>query len=141
MAMETLIRLPDWRPRLAAAVEARRRRPYSATENCGLFVADCILAMTGTDLAADFREHLFASLDAALDAVRASGHADVCALAAAHLPEIHPSRARLGDVMAFAAPETGWALGIVTGDRVAVLRSDGLGTVSRDRGARAFRVG
>lgn len=133
----TLRRRPDWRARLAAAIEAKRRVPIGGGYHCGIFLADCILAMTDVDLAEGYRGM---DIDAAFAVLRSHGHADLAAFAAARLEEIHPVRARAGDVMLYPAEGTGWAGGIVTGERVTVLRGDMLGTVSRDDATRAFRV-
>lgn len=130
-----------WRRRLAALLEERRRQPASAANNCGFFAADAVLSMTGVDLAAAFRGQTYNTLAEAVAALKAAGHDDICAFAAAHLDECHPVRARVGDLMAFPADETGWALGVVAGERVTVLTARGLGTVSRLDGRRAFRVG
>lgn len=132
-------RFTDWRARLADLIEQRRRVPADGTNNCGLFVADAVLAMTGEDLAEGWRNH-YATIADAVAAVRAAGFADVCELAAARLTEIHPSRARHGDVAAIPLNAGAWALGIVAGERVTVLRPDGLGTVSLDAATRAFQV-
>ena len=49
-------RLPDWPERLAALVEARREAPFTWGENdCALFVADAVAAVTGEDPARAFR--------------------------------------------------------------------------------------
>jgi hypothetical protein len=143
-------RLPDWRSRLAAATEAHRR---DASGDCALKVADAIAAMTGVDLAAPYRGR-YTTIAEGLALLAADGYDDLCAFAAAHLEEVHPSQARVGDVMAFevdglvdgavqiAGPPIlpAWSLGIVNGERVTVWRGDGLGTMPRDLAKRAFRV-
>ena len=51
-----MTRRPDWAERLAATIEAAHGRAVEPSRHdCGLFVADCILAMTGVDVAADWR--------------------------------------------------------------------------------------
>lgn len=132
----TMARRTDWRSQLATFVEQRRRADAG---DCGLFVADGIMAMTGVDLAARYRGR-YATIAEGVELLRADGYADLCAFAAAHLIEVHPSQARAGDVMAFPSVETGWALGLVNGERVTVPRGNGLGTVSREGATRAFRV-
>lgn len=141
--MLQLTRYADWRARLSACVEARRRAPFSWSDrNCGLFVADCILAMTGADPAAAFR----GSFTTAIGARRALGRAGYPSLhdfAATLLPAAHPSAARVGDVMWFAGA-TGThqeSVGVVVGERVMVYRDDGLGSLPLTAGARAFLVG
>jgi hypothetical protein len=132
-------RLTDWRSKLSATIEAHRRLPFAYGRNdCALFVASCVEAMTGVDLAVLYRGR-YTSANEAMQVLRAAGHDDVCALIALQFEEIHPALARAGDVMAFPAERTGWALGIVNGERVTVLREDGLGTLSREQATRAFR--
>jgi hypothetical protein len=132
-------RVRDWRRRLSDLIEERRRIPYSEENNCGMFLADCINAMTGVDLAAPYRGK-FKTLAVGMALLRRDGYDDLCALLAAHLEEIPPAFARAGDVMAFVVDGTGWAGGIVNGDRVTVMRVEGLATTLRDLGDRAFRV-
>jgi len=129
-------RLPDWRARLSAAIEEKRR---ASVPDCGLFAADCVLAMTGDDLAERYRGR-YASVAQGVELLRADGYADVCDFIGRHLSEIHPSRARAGDIMAFPNDATGWGLGVVNGERVTVPRGNGLGTVARDLATRAFEV-
>lgn len=51
-----LHRFTDWPQRLAHAIEARKRSPYEWGRNdCALFAADLIAAVTGQDFAAPFR--------------------------------------------------------------------------------------
>lgn len=137
--MTDLKRVSDWRTRLSSVVEERRRIPFSEENNCGLFLADCIAAMTGVDLAADYRGK-FKSLAEGIILLRKAGYPDLCAFLAKHLDEIPPALARAGDVMAFPTQQTGWAGGIVNGERVTVMSEAGLATVSRDLAARAFRI-
>lgn len=130
----------DWRARMAAAIEVVRRLAHRlGAHDCALFCADVVLAMTGVDLAARYRGR-YASVDEAMEVMRADGFDDLCALVASMLEEIPPALARMGDVMAFPSEETGWALGICNGEQVTVLRADGLGSVSREKATRAFRV-
>jgi hypothetical protein len=135
-------RLPNWRTRLHEAVEARRRVPFSfaAGADCALFAADCVEAMTGTDLAALYRGR-YSTEAGALRLLRGEGFASVADLAAANLDEIDPVRARVGDV-AFVPDDSafGGALGIVIGEQIACLHIDGIGSVPRTLMTRAFRV-
>ena len=51
-----LVRFHDWPERLAAFLESRRRAPFEwGVNDCGIFVADGVLAMTGLDIAAEVR--------------------------------------------------------------------------------------
>ena len=137
--MTDLRRARDWRKRLSDVIEERRRVPFTEENNCALFMADCVAAITGVDLAADYRGK-FKSLAEAIILLRKAGYADLCEFLTQHLDEIPPALARAGDVMAFPPEQTGWAGGIVNGERVTVMSEAGLGTVSRDLAARAFRI-
>lgn len=135
-------RFVDWRRRLAAVIELRRRTPVVFGEHdCALFCADCVRAMTGVDLAAAFRGR-YATVDEALTALRDAGHEDLCSFVATMLPEIKTSEARIGDVMAIPSDLTGWALGVCNGESVTVLDAARgcLGSLDRSYATRAFRV-
>lgn len=134
-----LHRIPAWRTALHEAVEAHRRVPFEYGRNdCALFAADCIKAMTGLDLASGFRGS-YRSAGGAHRALKRAGHPDLVALAAHFFEEIPPMMAGAGDIAAFDTPD-GWALGVVAGERVTVLGLDGLGTLDRLTAAKAFRI-
>lgn len=135
-------RARDWRTRLHEAIEARRRVPFSfaAGTDCALFVADCILAMTGEDPAAEFRGR-YSSDVSAMRVIRDAGFTDLTDLVSSRLDEIEPVFARVGDVAMIPDDSPfGCALGIVIGEQIAVLHVDGIGSVPRDIMTRAFRV-
>lgn len=49
-------RYPDWPQRLGAAIAERRNKPHAWGDNdCALFAADLVAAMTGQDFGALFR--------------------------------------------------------------------------------------
>ena len=49
-------RYPDWEKRLHLICRERMRVPFAfGQQDCALFVADAVVAMTGTDLAAEVR--------------------------------------------------------------------------------------
>lgn len=137
--MSKLTRVRDWRSRLTAAIEERRRQPYSDEYNCGIFIGDCIQAMTGVDVIKPFRGQ-FKTLVEAIVLLRRAGYADGCAFLADYFEEIPPAYARAGDLMAFPSEESGWAGGVVNGETVIVLGRDGVGNVHRTANARAFRI-
>lgn len=103
--------------------------------DCALFAAGWVVRAGGPDLARGWRSK-YRSLARGEELLRAEGYDDHVALAAAHLPEVPPALAQTGDV----AVVEDHAFGIVSADRVFVLRPDGLGHVSRMRAERAFRV-
>lgn len=94
-------RLHDWQLRLEACIAERWARPFEwGVHDCTLFAADCVLAVTGVDHAADFRGKYTTEIGARKLLLRAGG---LEAIAIGSLgAEIHPALAQAGDVgMAF----------------------------------------
>ena len=134
-----LTRLPDWHHRLVTYLAGAARTPFApGAHDCALFTAGAIHAMTGTDLAAEFRGH-YRTLAGGRRVLRRAGYADHVALAAALLPEIAVSWARPGDIAAVPSAD-GPALGVVQGGSVYVIGPAGIGLVPLRDATRAFRV-
>lgn len=56
MSEITLTRTPNWPERLAEMIDSRRFEPFQwGSNDCCIFAADTVLAMTGTDLARSLR--------------------------------------------------------------------------------------
>lgn len=126
------MRLPDWHQRLAATIEAATLRPFVYGEHdCCTFAADCVLAVTGRDLASPWRG-AYATPAAGLKLARAR---NVAGLARRFFREIDPAFAWTGDV---ALTDTG-GLAIVDGKYLVAPMEGGLGR-GVGRGARAWRV-
>jgi hypothetical protein len=110
-------RFQDWPTRLHDYLQSALRRPFDwGSHDCALHVCNAVLAITGVDMAADFRLS-YSNVGAAAKAMRAyagGGLEDlVDKMAAAHaLKEISPKLARRGDVVLFDT-EHGATLGIV----------------------------
>lgn len=135
-------RRDDWHARFEAAVDEVKRQPFEwGRHDCAIgFVAHIVEAISGVDHARGFRGK-YRGERGALLAMKRAGFDDLADLAASKLPEIHPSQARVGDVLAF--PDNGAlgsSLGICNGERALVLRPDGMGTLSTLDASRAFRV-
>ena len=136
-------RLPDWRNRLEAALDDIRRSPFAWGEHdCGPSLAGrAVLALTGEDIAAPYRGR-YRTASEAVRLIRDEGFESLGDMAASVLPEVHPSRARIGDIAAFRMDSPlGHSLGVVIGERVLVLRHEGVGTMSLLQAHRAFKVG
>lgn len=96
--MIELVRFPDWPQRLLAAVNARRAMPYAwGSNDCVLYAADMVAAITGIDLAEEFRGAYHDERGAAALMAR-EGWADLASLADAHLPRCL-ARPRRGDLV------------------------------------------
>ncbi|MCR5864645.1 DUF6950 family protein [Aquincola sp. J276] len=90
-------RLRDWQGRLGACLAERWARPFEwGVQDCCLFAADCVAAVTGEDPAADLRGQ-YASAVAALRLQQALGGPE--AIAASRLgAEVPVLMAQVGDV-------------------------------------------
>ena len=139
-------RFEDWPARLGDALAAASRRRFEyGKHDCCLAAVDVVLAITGTDLAADFRGYKGAA--AAAKVLRKHGGvAGIAeAIAKRHLiPEVHPGLAQRGDVVIVEAAGRP-ALGIVdpTGREVVVAHRRRRGWATRPVGCveRAWRIG
>lgn len=101
----------DWPQRLAAALEERRETPYAwGTNDCAIFAADMVQAVTGHDLAGPFRGR-YRTQAGSRRILKALGWADVEAMADTLLPRRF-ERPRRGDVVLYDGKD-GPFLGIV----------------------------
>jgi hypothetical protein len=108
-------------------------RPFRYGEHdCALFAAGWVKARTGRDLAAGIK---YTSCKEGLRALRGLGFRRPADMAEAFLQEIPVAHARAGDLAVISG-----ALGIVAGERIAVLRAEGLGWMTLLDADRAFRV-
>lgn len=130
-----------WREALFAYIHEVARRPFEwGNHDCGLFAAGAVQAMTGVDMASEYRGR-YTTLLGGIRLLKKAGFADHAELAASLFEEIPVARAGVGDIAAI--EEDGQiALGIVQGPRIYVLRPDnaGIGTVGLLDAKRAFRV-
>ena len=119
-----LRRFEDWPRRLDAAIEAARERPFCWGENdCALFAADVVVALTGEDLAAYGRGQ-YDSAETARRMINAGGGLAVIATKALGEP-IPVAQARRGDVV-LRCGDHGPSLGICLGARCAFTGIEGL---------------
>ena len=89
------MRLPDWQARLSAELAASQARAFDyGAHDCCIFAADCILAVTGRDVAADWRGRYATERDGlALARVKS-----LAQLAGRFFKPVQPIFARRGDV-------------------------------------------
>lgn len=133
-------RVPGWETRLYQATRELAARPFEWGKNdCALFCADVVLALTNTDYMARFRGRYSTEIGAAR-VIRSEGFADLGDAAASMLPEIHVSEAQRGDV-ALCDGKYGPFLSIITGHMVIGPTCNGLMHVSVTHAMRAFKVG
>jgi len=117
------------------AAEAGQRPFRPGRHDCALFAAGWVKLATGRDLARGWRS-AYRSLSKGQHMLEEAGYADHVALAAAHLPEVAPAFAQVGDI----AVLDNQAFGIVAGEMIYCLRPEGLGLVPRGQMRRAFQL-
>lgn len=112
-------RKPNWEKLLHEFLEQRKAAPFAWGQNdCALFAADAVHAMTGEDLGAAFRGNYHDAGGAAAEMTSTCGSADALALAI-HLCALagftawpNVKLARRGDVIVLKNPDS-HSLGIV----------------------------
>jgi hypothetical protein len=138
-----MIRLPDWPARLHDFVDSVKASPFAWTFHdclCG-WTADAALAMTGEDIAAGYRGKYKTAAGAAR-LLKNAGFSNLADAVGSKLPEIHISRARIGDIAAIPDDSPfGYTLGIVNGEMILVLGEHQMGLVPLFDAKRAFAVG
>lgn len=131
-----MTRKNGWRSRLGAVISAAGARHFEVgVHDCALFTADCVLAMTGIDLAEPWRGK-YSTYREGLGLMLDCGYQNPKALVAAHFDAIHVSQAVPGDLCFVRS-----AGGVLQGHGAYVLTSSGLGLIPVDQVTHAFRVG
>lgn len=117
------MRYQDWEIRLRDFIESRRHMPYAIGSNdCCLFVADAILAITGNDPAKGLRGYTTQDEAQAL----IDDHGGMKSLVTEFLGKANgPLCARRGDVVSVDTPE-GLAVGVCLGVKAAFVTDKGL---------------
>jgi hypothetical protein len=133
-----MARLHDWQMRLSAFVCERYRTPFVwGLNDCCLFAADAVVAITGEDPAKDLRGY-----STALQAYRiVKAHGGMAAMATALLgPQISPLMANVGDVV-LVDMEGRDALGVCNGTSVIGPGPLGMASCGMSLANAAWRVG
>jgi len=117
----------------AAEAGARPFRP--GRHDCALFAASWVKQVTRQDIARGWRS-TYRSLKRGQQLLEDAGFADHVDCAAAHLPEIAPAFAQVGDLAVLEDD----AFGINAGEMIYCLKPQGLGLVPRGSMRRAFAV-
>jgi hypothetical protein len=131
-------RLPDWQPRLARLMAQRGAALFVWGGNdCCLFAADAVLAVTGHDPAADLRGTYASALQAARVLRQAGGVAGVAAARAG--AEVLVAMAQPGDVGLCVQDPSNPALAVFGGAAWHAPGAHGLATHMASSIARAWR--
>lgn len=137
----TLVRLPEWRPRLHEWLQEVDGRVIAPGQHdCCLFAAGAVQAQTGVDIAAGWRG-CYSTLAGGRRLLQQRGYADHVDLIADLLPEGPRLAACEGDIAVLQTDE-GPAAGVVQGPAIFVLHPSGrLGLAPLSACVRLFRVG
>jgi hypothetical protein len=125
--------LLDWSERLTAVFVASRGRAFEYGEHdCCIFAADCILAVTGREVAAAWR----GNYSGAFEGLRLAGTRSPVFLASRLFRQVQPAMAWRGDVAAVWRDRE-FGLAVFDG---ANLRGTSGSVISRAAAIRAYRV-
>jgi hypothetical protein len=136
-------RFPDWEIRLHQEIESARGKKFAwGSFDCALFACDCILAMTGEDLAAAYRGKYSDEAGAGkLVGESLLRFAHDVAMTAGMIPQ-HANFARRGDLVLVNNGTPLGALGIVSHHgHFAWCAADGLARVKMHRWMLSWKVG
>lgn len=133
-----MTRLPDWHARLIDLIEARKTQPFAwGINDCCLWPADAVLAMTGRDPASAYRG-AYANARAAQTALaRVGGLVGAGALCGEPIP---PLCAQVGDVGLVSSNGKRDAGAVCIGTHWLAVVKDGLGPIELSAARLAWRV-
>lgn len=132
-------RLPDWHPRLTAYLGKITPVAFRmGSQDCALFAAGAVEAMTGHDPAAGFRG-TYTDLKTGLKRLKAAGFDSHVQIADRLFERVHPAFAQVGDLALIEVSE-GYALGVVAGEMLACLNPQGLAWMPRSAAVAAWTV-
>ena len=141
-----LSRKPNWQTELHNFLQSRRNAEFRyGSFDCCLFACDAILAMTGVDVAAPFRDGYGSRREAYRAIKEYAGRASVEAVTARvtaenQMPEVTPRQARRGDVILLRRPKD-FSLAIVGLDgTILAAGARGFERVPSSFAVRAWRV-
>ena len=131
-------RVEDWRVRFEQLVAERMRTPFDwGSHDCVLWAADAVLAVSGVDLAAEYRGTYGTDAEA-MRLLKRKGGLEVLGDLAGE--RIRPLAAGVGDV-GIVSDETGREMfGVCAGAAWLVATAEGLGAISLDKARVAWRV-
>lgn len=140
MGAAVITKLPDWKTRLSRYMLAVMHKPFAYGEHdCALLWAGAIEAMTGQDLAAEWRGRYTTRLGG-LRHLRKAGHDDHIALVEALFQKMqNPRFAQVGD-LAVINTDDGMGSGVITGPFIAALGEAGMQMLPMTQAKRVYRV-
>lgn len=121
------MRYPDWPSRLFTFIESRRSTPFAwGSNDCMMFTADMVLAITGVDHAADFRGTYSTPEEARAIIEQLTGANDVVGIIDTLFKRVPVLQARRGDLVASTMQERGATIGVCAGGGCYFVGENGL---------------
>lgn len=137
--MLELKRVPDWRVRLGEMLASVEDKPFRWGADCALgFGGPVVEALTGVDIVPAVAP--YTTRAEAQARLQEQGVSSLSEWLAARFPEVHASKARVGDLAIIPGEEIGEGVGVYIGERIAVLGMRGYGTIARSPTYRSFKV-
>ncbi len=128
----------NWQKDLASLLRERQNTPFEWGENdCCLFVSDCILAMTGKDVAAEYRGRYTTEIGAKRVLNRL--HGSIENVLDEKFERVPASHAQRGDLIMFDS-ELGKTMGILWSSELWSVGLEGACVVSEYQALSAWRV-
>lgn len=138
---QKLERLPNWHARLTHFILEVRNIPLIyGKHDCMLFPAGAIWAMTGVDLAKEYRERYSTALEG-MQLLRNAGYRSQYEYIRKNFEEVHPAFAKVGDIALVKNEKNVLVGGIIQGEGIFVLSNKGLILVQREKAVRTYKVG
>lgn len=135
-----MTRLADWPTRLYNLIEDRKNTPFAwGTNDCMMFAADAVNAITGRDYAADIRGTYTTEAEAKAILAAMTDAGDTLGVIDDLCKRVPVLSARRGDLVAIDAEE-GKAIGVCAGGGCYFIGPDGLFTVPLRSCLVAWRV-
>lgn len=132
-------RLPDWRKRLFDLTAQKQNLPFSYGKNdCTLFGADVVTALTGVDLAEKYRGK-YRSLTGGIKLLKRDGYKSHTDFLEKHFDEVPTAFAQVGD-LGIADTEFGTAICVVMGGFAYGLSEFGLSKIPTNELVKTFKV-
>lgn len=111
-----MTRYADWPSRLYAALAAKQNIPFAwGSNDCLMFCADVVLAMTGFDHAENYRGNYSTEAEAQAIINTLTGASDVVGVIDTLFKRVPVLQARRGDLVAATVSERGPSIGVCAG--------------------------
>lgn len=137
---QELHRVSDWYSRLFNLIIEKEHQPFKFGKNdCTLFGADVVLAITGVDLAASYRGK-YRSLKGGMKLLKADGYTSNVDYLEKNFPETSLAFANAGD-LCLINTEEGEAIAVLTGTVATGIGPNGLVRFPLEKISRTFKVG